>query len=350
MLLLAASSPCRYFQSVLLLANAYHFNARKTVVDLDGLITELHIRGFDEQRIDSALRCLVHVYAVQDCTNDDAGGVLVKDVLNSYPLEVAQVASELYFERLNVYGQDAFRVKWGYDAAARSLEKQVWENASARWEEFVDGLDARYLGFLLPQTYENARVVDLWKTREDLKWFGVESEGHGRNILRLIDDVVAVGWAVDLVFGYRPFGPGGIEGQRMLIHRKAYESLKKRGELPPYALTAGIRLWRFFSQFEPAESEMVKLMKECGVSLEEVQAQVNVFHDMGLTTPYREAQYPPYLVVDKMKKQYDAAVRGLLEAVERWLSRKEPNPQVAPVEASAAGQVFQAWKQDTCLS
>jgi len=342
LLLLAASNPCRYFQSVLLLANTYHSNARKTVVDLEGLITELRIRGFDEQRTDSALRCLVHVYAVQDCTNDDGGGVLVKDVLNSYPLEVAQVASELYFERLNVCGQDVFRVKWGYDAAARSLEKQVWENASTRWEEFVAGLDPRYLGFFLPQTYENARVVDLWKTREDLKWFGVESEGYGRTILRLIDDVVAVGWAVDLVFGFRPFGPRGIEGQRTLIHRKAYESLKRRGEVPPYALTTGIRLWRFFSQFEPAESDMVKLMKECGVSLEDVQAQVKVFREMGLTTRYREAQYPPYLVVDKMKKQYEAAVRGLLGAVERWLSRRELSMQAASQEAPAVGQVVQA--------
>jgi hypothetical protein len=327
---------------MLQLANPYHNNTRTCVVDLEGLITELHIRGFDDQRTDSALRCLVHVYAVQDCTNEEGGGVLVKDILNSYPLEVAQVASELYFERLAVCGQDVFRVKWGYEAAARSLEKQVWENASARWVEFVAGLNPRYLGFFLPQTYENARVVELWRTREDLKWFGVESEEYGRTILRLIEDVIAVGWAVDLVFGFRPFGPGRIEGQRTLIHRKAYESLKRRGEVPPYALTKGIRLWKFFSQFEPAESDVVKLMKECGVSLEEVKAQVQAFHETGLTTRYREAQYPPYLVADKMKKRYEAAVRGLLEAMERWLSTKELSPQAASLEASSAGQVVRA--------
>jgi len=97
-------------------------------VDIDGLITELQIRGLDQAKIDSALRCLVHVFAVQDFTNDDAGGVLAKDILSSYPFEVTQAASELYFERMTVYGQDVFRVKWGYEAAARFLEKQLWQN------------------------------------------------------------------------------------------------------------------------------------------------------------------------------------------------------------------------------
>ena len=144
-------------------------------MDIDGLITELQIRGFDEAKIDSALKCLVHVHAVQDFTNEESGGVLVRDILSSYPFEVTSAASELYFERMTVYGQDVFRVKWGNDAAAQQLERQLWQNGSDRWQEFVDGLDERYLGFILPMTYENARIVEFWKTRKDLKWFGVEA-------------------------------------------------------------------------------------------------------------------------------------------------------------------------------
>jgi hypothetical protein len=292
-------------------------------MDIDGLITELQIRGFDQARIDSALRCLVHIHAVEDFTNDDAGGVLVKDVLNSYPFEVSQAASELYFERMMVYGQDVFRVKWGYDAAAKFLERQVWQNASARWEEFVEGLDERYLGFVLPMSYEGARVVELWKTRNDLKWFGVELEGFGWDVLRLIDDIIAVGWALDLAFGYRSFGPGGIEGTRTVLHKKAYESLKKRAVVPSDFIITGIKLWRFFSQFEPSETNVVALLKECGVSLEEVQRQVKSFYEKGLTSPYRESQYPPYLVLDRMKERYQEEVRGLLSPMEKWLKRKD---------------------------
>lgn len=311
-------------------------------MDIGGLITELQIRGFDQAKIDSALRCLVHVHAVEDFTNDDAGGVLVKDIVNSYPFEVTNAASELYFERMTVYGQDVFRVKWGYDAAARSLERQLWHNASARWEEFVDGLDKRYLGFALPMTYEHARIIGFWKTRKDLKWFGVELEGVGWNILRLIDDVVAVGWALDLAFGYRSFGRGGIEGNRTLLHRKAYESLKKRAIVPSDSLITGIKLWRFFSKFEPTETNVVELMKECGVTLDEVQRQVKAFYEKGLTSPYRDSQYPPYLVVDKMKKQYQEEVRRLLSPMETFLSGKEPAPEIPPTEAVRAEGVQQA--------
>jgi hypothetical protein len=302
-------------------------------VDIDGLITELQIRGFDEAKIDSALRCLVHVHAVEDFTNDDAGGVLAKDILNAYPFEVTCAASELYFERMTVYGQDVFRVKWGYDAAAKSLEKQLWQNASARWKEFVDGLDERYLGFVLPMTYEHARVLEFWKTRKDLKWFGVEVEGFGWDFLRLIDDIVAVGWALDLAFGYRSFGPGGVEGNRTLLHKKAYESLKRRAVVPSDFIITGIKLWRFFSQFEPAETVVVKLMKECGVTLEEVQRQVKAFYEMGLTSPYRDSQYPPYLVVETRRKRYQEEVRNLLSPMEIWLKRKELAPDIPPLQA-----------------
>jgi hypothetical protein len=302
-------------------------------VDTDGLITELQIRGFDQAKIDSALKCLVHVHAVQDFTNEDTGGVLVKDILNSYPFEVTSAASELYFERMTACGQDVFRVKWGYEAAAHRLERQLWQNASARWQEFVDGLDERYLGFVLPKTYEQARIVEFWKTRKDLKWFGVELEGAGWNILRLIDDIVSVGWALDLAFGYRSFGPGGIEGNRTLLHKKAYESLKRQAVVPSKSIITGIKLWKFFSQFEPAETDVVKLLKECGVTLEEVQRQVKAFYEKGLTSPYRDTQYPPYLVVDKMKKQYQEEVRCLLSPMEMWLRRKEPAPEIHPLEA-----------------
>jgi len=311
-------------------------------VDIDGLITELQIRGFDETKIDSALRCLVHVHAAEDFTNDDAGGVLAKDILNSYPFEVTCAASELYFERMTVYGQDVFRVKWGYDVAAKSLERQLWQNASARWEEFVAGLDERYLGFVLPMTYEHARVIEFWKTRKDLKWFGVELEVFGWDVLRLIDDIVEVGWALDLAFGYRSFGPRGIEGNRTLLHKKAYESLKRRAVVPSDSVITGIKLWKFFSRFEPAETDVVGLMKECGVTLEDVQRQVKVFYEKGLTSHYRDSQYPPYLVVDKMKKQYRDEVRGLLNPMEIWLGRRTPTPEIHSLEAVHAEQVRQA--------
>jgi hypothetical protein len=298
-------------------------------VDIDGLITELQIRGFDQAKVDSALKCLVHVHAVQDFTNDETGGVLVKDILSSYPFEVTNAALELYFERSTVYGQDVFRVKWGYDVAARRLERQLWQNSSARWQEFVDGLDERYLGFVLPMTYEHARIIESWKTRKDLKWFGVELEGAGWNVLKLIDDIVDVGWALDLAFGYRSFCPGGIEGNRTLLHKKAYESLKKRAVVPSDSIITGIKLWKFFSRFEPAETDVVALMKECGVTLEEVERQVKAFYEKGLTSPYRDSQYPPYLVVDKMKKQYQEEVRGLLSPMEAFLSRQAPAPEIS---------------------
>jgi len=310
-------------------------------VDIDGLITELQIRGFDQGKIDSALRCLLHVHVVEDFTNSDGGGVLVTDILNAYSLEVTQAAAELYFDRTSVHGQDVFRVKWGYEAAARFLEKQLWQNSSTRWQEFVDGLDERFLGFILPMSYENARIIEHWKAREDLKWFGVELERFGWNFLRLIDDIAAVGWAVDLAFGYRSFGPRGIEGSRTVLHKKAYETLKKRAVVPSDSVITGIKLWRFFTQFEPEETDAVGLLKECGVSLEEVQRQVQVFYEKGLTSPYRDSQYPPYLVADKMKKQYQDEVRRLLGPMEVWLTRREPLPPVSLAESVQVEQRVQ---------
>jgi hypothetical protein len=188
-------------------------------------------------------------------------------------------------------------------------------------------------------SYENARVMELWKARKDLKWFGVELEGFGWDVLRLIDDVIAVGYALDLAFGYRSFGPGGIEGNRTVLHKKAYESLKKRAVVPSDFIITGIKLWRFFSQFEPEETEVVDLMKECGVTLEEVQRQVKSFYEKGLTSPYRDSQYPPYLVVDHLKKRYQEEVRGLLSPMEMWLKRKDPAPEISNVKAAQVEQV-----------
>ena len=149
-----------------------------------------------------------------------------------------------------------------------------------------------------------------------------------------------MGWALDLAFGYRSFGPGGIEGNRTLLHKKAYESLKKRAVVPPDSIITGIKLWKFFAQFEPAETDIVALMKECGVTLEEVQRQVKAFYEMGLTSPYRDSQYPPYLVVDKMKKRYQEEVKGLLNPMENFLRRKEPKPDTRLLEAVQSERVW----------
>lgn len=112
--------------------------------------------------------------------------------------------------------------------------------------------------------------------------------------------------------------------------------------VPPDSIITGIKLWKFFSRFEPAETNVVELMKECGVTFEDVQRQVKVFYEKGLTSPYRDTQYPPYLVVDKMKKQYQEEVRGLLSPMEIWLRGKEPAPEIHSQEAVQAEQVRQA--------
>ena len=292
-------------------------------MDLVSLVTELQFRGLDQAKVDSALKCLVHVYAVQDNTNPDAGGVLVQDVVSTYPLDVVQAASELFLERQNSAGLEVYRLRWGYTEAARMMEKQLWDNTSLRWEEFMAPLDDRYLGFLLPFSYENARVMDFWKTRKDLKWFCIEDPAHGWNVLRIIDDLVSIAWKLDLAFGFRPFGTGGIEGQRALLHKRAFERLKERGVVPPESLRNGIRLWRFFTEYRPEESDIVALMRDCGVTIDDIKYQIAEFAKGSLTSEYREGQYPPFLVNEKMKKQYEEAVTRLIRPMDRWLSRLE---------------------------
>lgn len=291
-------------------------------VDLPSLVTELQFRGLDQAQTDSALRCLVHVHATQDSTASETGGVLVEDIINTYPLEVVQAATQLFLERLASHGMDVYRVKWGWEEAAKLMERQIWENAEARWGEFVHQLDGRYLGFFMPLFVED-RVISNWKLRDDLKWFSVEVPRHGWNVLRLIDDIVEVAWKLDLAFGFRAFGPKGPEGERVLLHPKVYESLKGLCEVPPEALLRGIRVWRFFSEYDIEASDIVELMKECGVSLEEVVAQVDKFFEKGLTSKYRDGQYPPYFINDKMKKEFKIEVRTLLHPMEAWLSRSD---------------------------
>ncbi len=277
----------------------------------------------------------MHVHAVQDSTGPDTGGVLVQDIVNTYPLEVVQVASELFLERLKAAGTEVYRLKWGYDDAAKMMEMQLWDNASFRWEEFASGLDDRYLGFLLPNSYENARVMELWKTRKDLKWFSVEVPAHGWNVLRIVEDIAAVAWKLDLAFGFRPFGPDGVEGERALLHKKAYETLKEKAVVPPEIVRNGINLWRFFSEYRAEESDFVRLMKECGLTLDEAKKQIAAFASEGLSSEYREGQYPPFLVNEKTKKQYDQAVGRLLAPMDAWLVRRDI-PILPEIHAASA--------------
>jgi hypothetical protein len=305
-------------------------------LDLPSLTTELQLRGFDQERVDKALRCLVHVYAVQDHTSPDKGGMLVEDVVNTYPMEVVQAASELFLEKLKAGGVQVFRVKWGCEDAAKNMEGQLWDYASHRWNEFVAGADERYLGFLLPTGDEGSRVITTWKLRKELKWFSVEVPQHGWNVLRLVDDLTAVAWKLDLAFGFRQFGPEGIQGERVLLHEEAYGALRSRSVLPPAELVAGIRLWRFFSEYDPESTDIVALMKECGLTLEEVVAQVNAFFASDLTSQYRDGQYPPYFVNDKKKKEFAAEVRTLLSPMESWLAHRDSPVATTPAEGLPA--------------
>jgi DNA-binding transcriptional ArsR family regulator len=299
------------------------------------LVTELQFRGLDQAKSDSALRLLVHVHSTQDSTAPETGGILVEDIINSYPLDVVQASAELFLERLVSHGMDAYRLKWGYEEAAKLMERQLWDNAETRWGEFVQLLDGRYLGFFLP-VGEDDRIISNWKLRKDLKWFSVEVPKHGWNVLRLIDDIIEVAWKLDLAFGFRPFGLTGAEGERVLLHPKAYESLKALSQAPPEALLQGIRVWKFFSEYDIEGSDIVELMNECGVTLDEVVAQVDKFFEKGLTSKYRDGQYPPYFINDKMKKEFRIEVRTLLHPMEAWLSRSEVTGAPEPHKAVPA--------------
>jgi hypothetical protein len=316
------------------------------LVDLTSLTTELQIRGFGQEMIDTAFRCLVHVYAVQDFASDN-GGILVEDILNTYPMEVVQAASEIFLEKGGVGEYEIYRVRWGCEEAALTMEGQLWDYTSLRWNEYVSNLNERYLGFFLPPASEIGRVVTTWKLRKDLKWFSIAIPRHGWNILRLIDDLTAIAWKLDLAFGFRPYGPEGVKGEQALLHEQAFEALRQRAVLPPEEYTKGIRLWRFFSEYDANATDFVTLMKESDLALEDVVEQVNRFFDKGLTSRYREGQYPPYFVNDKKKKEFQEAVRGLLTPFDSWLSHKEVSQEGVsqsspPVDEvpSAAGRVL----------
>jgi hypothetical protein len=307
-------------------------------LDLTSLFSELRLRGFGEGKTDSALRCMVHVYAVQEYVRDETGGVLAEDLLNSYAPEVLQAASELFLEKSMVQGREIYRVKWGCEDAAKIMEQDLWENGSSRWAEFVHELDDRYLGICLPENEEGARVVNSWKQGKELKWFSVEVPDQGYRILGMMEDIIAVASRLDLAFGFRRLGSEGVGGERVLLQGDAYLQLKERGIRPPVQLVRLIRLWRFFSKYDVNETDFVALMKDCGLSLDDVVGQVHKFFDNDLTSQYRETQYPPYFINPKKKKEFQAAVRELLVPMETWLSESAASPQAlrkGPLEKQA---------------
>jgi len=301
------------------------------LVDLPSLMSELHLRGFNQEKVDSALRCLVHVHAVQGSTPMGEGGILAEDILGNYELDVIQVATQVFLDRSISEGREIFRVKWGCEAAAETMEEQLWSHASSRWEEFVAQLDDRYLGFLIPSSDESGRIINSWKLGKELRWFSVEVPSQGWKVLGIIDDISEVAWKLDLAFGYRAFGPEGIRAPSTLLHLKAFDCLKAKKTALPEELLRTIRLWRFFSEYDVQSTDFVGLMKECNLTLDEVVGQVNKLFAGDLTSQYREGQYPPYFINDKKKKEFQQAVRALLEPMNAWLLRKE----VAPTAAAA---------------
>ena len=301
-------------------------------MDLQSLTTELHLRGFNEEKVDEALRCLVHVYAVQDSASADGGGILSEDIINKYDLNIVQAATQLFLETTTTQGREVFRVRWGCQAAAESMEEQLWAHSSSRWEEFVSQVDERYLGFLMPSE-ESGRVVNNWKLGKELRWFSVEVPSQGWKVLGIVDDIIEVAWKLDLAFGYRSFDADGVQAPKVLLHKSAHRALQSKRASPPKHLLKSIRLWRFFSEYDVQSTDFVALMRECSLTLEEVVEQVKIFFSKGLTSQYREGQYPPYFVNDKKRKEFDQAVRELLQPMNAWLLRGQP-ALAAPVSRS----------------
>ena len=81
-------------------------------------------------------------------------------------------------------------------------------------------------------------------------------------------------------------------------------------------------------------------MKECDLTLEEVVEQVQKFFDLGLTSQYRDGQYPPYFINDKKKKEFQAAVRGLLRLMDMWLSGGMTAEAESPPAAPSLGNTL----------
>ena len=291
-------------------------------MDLPSLVSELQFRGFDQEKIDSSLRCLVHVYEVQSYASAD-GGILAEDVVDTYDLDVVQAASQLFLERSMQGGRQVFRVKWGCEDAAKVMETELWEHATERWTEFVSQINRRYLGFLMPTYDDGGRVVTDWKLSRELRWLSIEKPEQGWRLLGMVDDLTEVAWRLDLAFGYRRLGPDGISGPRVLLHAGAYKALNEIKINPPEELVKAIRLWRFFSEYDIHSTDFVALMRDCGLTLDDVNEQINRFFGLNLTSQYREGQYPPYLVNDKKKREFREAVLGLLRPMDAWLLASE---------------------------
>ncbi|HUK80236.1 MAG TPA: hypothetical protein VLU91_06195 [Nitrososphaerales archaeon] len=306
-------------------------------MDLQSLMSELHLRGLDQSKVDSALRCLVHVYTVQDTASTEEGGILAQDILENYDLDVVQAAIQLFLEKAMSQGREIFRVKWGCEGAAEIMQEQLWDHVARRWDEFVGQLNGRYLGLILLGKEENGRVVNTWKLGKELRWFSIEVPSQGWTILGMIDDISEVAWKLDLAFGYRSYGPDGVQAPRVLLHKKAYDILRSKVVVPPGDPLKQIRLWRFFSEYDVNSTDFVALMKECDLKLEEVVDQVNKFFSMNLTSQYREGQYPPYFINDKKKKEYEKEVRALLQPMNAWLLRNESVPAVPRSSPLAVG-------------
>jgi hypothetical protein len=232
-------------------------------------------------------------------------------------------------------GRELIRVRWGSEAAAGEMEKQLWANGSGRWEEFVAQLDERYLGLFMSGTEESDRVVNSWKLGKELRWFSFEVPNQGWKILGIIEDITEVAWKLDLAFGFRPFEADGPRAPQALLHRRAYDVLKRKRVAPPEELLKSIRLWRFFSEYDVNSTDFVGLMRECDLTLEDVVKQVGVFFSKNITSEYREGQYPPYFINDKKKKEFQQEVRDLLEPMNGWLLHRDvtqsvPQPSIAP--------------------
>jgi len=168
----------------------------------------------------------------------------------------------------------------------------------------------------------------------------VEIPTYGWRILRMMEDLTEVAWKLDLAFGFRPLGPEGVLGPRVLLQEEAYGALKKKQVPPSEELRKSIRLWKFFSQYDAESTNFEALMEESGLQIGDVVEQTKKFFAMDLTSQYREGQYPPYFINDKKKKEFQVAVRSLLEPVEAWLSHgdTQARPQQEVIETQALPQ------------
>lgn len=292
-------------------------------MDLASLTTELQIRGLTQEETDKALRCLVHVYAVQDFASDDKAGVLSDDIIANYPSEVVQAATQIFLEMGKSGGHHVYRVKWGFEDCARTMLDQLWDHTSHRWDEYVANVNERYIGFFLAPNSDNGRVISAWGLSRELNWFCDAIPGHGWNVMRIIEDATAVAWETDLAFGFRSFGEEGVGREMALLHERAFEALRRKALAPPEGALIALRLWKFFSEYDVKATDFVALMQDCGLSLEQVVEQVDRFFAKNLSSRYREGQYPPYFVNDKKKKEFKEEVLRLLRPMDAWLSKGE---------------------------